>query len=159
MGVGKSTIGHRLARALGLEFHDADKELEEKTGATINLIFDVEGEAGFRAREKGIVDALTQLEGIVLATGGGVILDADNRRLLKQRGFVVYLRAPPEKLFARTRYDKSRPLLRGANPRQTLERIIAEREPLYREVADLIVDTDKLTVRGIIKVVRERLGR
>lgn len=151
MGTGKTTIGAQLARATGYSFVDADHELEQRTGATVSLIFDIEGEVGFRERERRLIDELTSREGIVLATGGGAVLDPNNRRCLSERGFVVYLRTPVDTLVERTRYDTSRPLLRTADPARTLREIIAAREPLYLEIADLVLDTGKFSVKQVIR--------
>lgn len=148
MGAGKSTIGRQLAKSLGRAFVDSDHEIEARTGASIPLIFDVEGEAGFRQREKKVIDDLTGRESIVLATGGGVVLDAENRAHLKARGLVVYLYATVEQLLARTAKDRNRPLLQTADPRGRFEELMTVRDPLYREVADLVVDTGRRTVRG-----------
>lgn len=143
MGVGKTTIGKVLAETMGLVFVDSDREIEAVTGADIPWIFDVEGEAGFRARESKMIEQLTARTGIVLATGGGAVLAEDNRRWLKQRGAVVYLRAPISQQIERTKRDKTRPLLQTANPAQKIRELMALREPLYQEVADLIVDTNR----------------
>jgi len=147
MGAGKSTIGRQLAKELGWAFVDSDHEIEARTGASITLIFDVEGEAGFRLREKKVIDELTQRERIVLATGGGVVLDPENRAHLAARGTVVYLSATADQLFARTAKDRNRPLLQIADPRAKLESLLEIRDPLYREIADLVVDTGKRSVR------------
>lgn len=147
MGAGKSTIGRQLAKELGWAFVDSDHEIEARTGASIPLIFDVEGEAGFRLREKKVIDELTQRERIVLATGGGVVLDPENRAHLAARGTVVYLSATADQLFARTAKDRNRPLLQIADPRAKLESLLEIRDPLYREIADLVVDTGKRSVR------------
>lgn len=147
MGAGKSTIGRQLAKELGWAFVDSDHEIEARTGASIPLIFDVEGEAGFRLREKKVIDELTQRERIVLATGGGVVLDPENRAHLASRGTVVYLSATADQLFARTAKDRNRPLLQIADPRAKLESLLEIRDPLYREIADLVVDTGKRSVR------------
>ena len=154
MGAGKTTIGKRLAKALKKRFFDADQELEQRTGASVTLIFDVEGEAGFREREKRIIDELTALDDIVLATGGGAVLDADNRARLSSRGFVVYLHAAVEHLVDRTRRDANRPLLQTDDPAARLAELMAEREPLYREVADLVVDTGELALHEVLKTIR-----
>ncbi|MEJ2567017.1 MAG: shikimate kinase [Gammaproteobacteria bacterium] len=130
MGAGKSTIGRHLAKSLGMEFVDSDHELERRTGASIPLIFDVEGEAGFRQREKKLIDELTQRNRIVLATGGGVVLDPDNRAWLRERGRVIYLYATVEQLLTRTAKDRNRPLLQTADPRRGAEReILAKIRP------------------------------
>ena len=151
MGAGKTTIGKQLARQLGRDFYDSDREIEEHTGANIPLIFELEGEEGFRKREKNILIELTQKKEIVLATGGGVVLDPDNRTQLAKHGFVIYLSAPLTQLFNRTSKDRSRPLLQTENPRKKLEEIIAARDPLYREVADIIIETDDKPVRNVVK--------
>ena len=148
MGAGKSTIGRHLAKSLGLEFVDSDHEIERRTGASIPLIFDVEGENGFRQREKKIIDELTQREGIVLATGGGVVLDQDNRNWLRERGRVIYLFATVEQLLARTAKDRNRPLLQTPDPRARLQELLNTRDALYREVADMVVDTGGRTARS-----------
>lgn len=148
MGSGKSTIGRHLAKSLELEFVDSDHEIERRTGANIPLIFDVEGEAGFRLREKKVIDELTQRRGVVLATGGGAVLDPDNRAHLRQRGKVIYLYATAEQLLTRTAKDRNRPLLQTADPRARLQALLAARDALYREVADLIVDTGGRTARA-----------
>ena len=148
MGAGKSTIGRHLAKSLGLEFVDSDHEIERRTGASIPLIFDVEGENGFRQREKKIIDELTQREGIVLATGGGVVLDQDNRNWLRERGRVIYLFATVEQLLARTAKDRNRPLLQTPDPRARLQELLNIRDALYREVADMVVDTGGRTARS-----------
>ncbi len=148
MGAGKSTIGRHLAKSLNLEFVDSDHEIERRTGADIPLIFDIEGEAGFRQREKKVIEELTQRSGIVLATGGGVVLDADNRAWLRGRGKVIYLYATADQLLTRTAKDRNRPLLQTADPRARLEELLKARDGLYREVADLIVDTGGRTARS-----------
>ncbi len=150
MGAGKSTIGRRLAQLLGLEFVDSDKEIEERTGATIALIFELEGEAGFRAREQAVIAALTRRRNIVLATGGGAVLDPDNRRCLSQRGVVIYLSASVDEQLDRTRQDDNRPLLQTADPRGRLATLLAARDPLYREIADFIVPTDGRHVKQVV---------
>lgn len=157
MGVGKSTIGRQLARRLQLEFHDSDQAIEARTGVDIPLIFDIEGEAGFRRREQQIIDELTAMPGIVLATGGGAVLTAANRQCLKDRGFVVYLRADAEQLLARTERDTQRPLLQTADKFNRIQEILSQREPLYRELADLIIDTDSLTVRRTVNNICRHL--
>lgn len=153
MGAGKTTVGRRLAKSLHRRFLDADHELEARTGVKIPLIFEIEGEAGFRAREKRLIAELTALEDIVLATGGGAILEADSREALASRGYVVYLHAPIAQLLARTRADTNRPLLQTADPAQRMRDLIEQREPLYREVADLIIDTGALTLGDIVQKI------
>jgi len=151
MGAGKTTIGKQLAQQLGREFYDSDREIEQHTGADIPLIFELEGEAGFRKREKNMIHELTKKKDIVLATGGGAILDPENREQLKMHGFVVYLNAPLSQLINRTSRDKNRPLLQTENPHKKMEEILAVRDPLYREVADVIVETDGSPVRNVVK--------
>ncbi len=163
MGAGKTTIGRQLAKALGYEFVDSDHELEARTGASIPLIFDVEGEAGFRKREKQVLDELTQRQGIVLATGGGAVLDADNRAHLGARGVVIYLRAEVDQLLARTAKDRNRPLLQTENPRARLEELLRGRDPLYRDIADYVIDTGGRSARhaerDILAKIRPRRTR
>ncbi len=157
MGTGKTTIGAQLARALGFDFIDSDQELEQRTGASISLIFDVEGEAGFRDREARLVDELTQRDRVVLATGGGAVLNENTRHALAERGFVVYLRSDIDTLLQRTRLDTNRPLLRTADPEQTMREIMEVREPLYNAVADLVIDTGALSVKQVIRRIRNAL--
>jgi shikimate kinase len=159
MGAGKSTIGRHLAKTLELEFVDSDHEIERRTGASIPLIFDVEGEAGFRQREKKIIDELSQRSGIVLATGGGAVLDPENRACLRERGMVIYLYATIDHLLARTAKDRNRPLLQTADPRGRLQELLQARDALYREVADMVVDTGGRSARSaereILAKIRE----
>lgn len=157
MGVGKSTIGRMLAKRLQLEFHDSDHVIEARTGVDIPLIFEIEGEAGFRRRERQVIDEFTRLEGIVLATGGGAVLDADNRADLRSRGYTVYLCADPEQLQQRTARDSQRPLLQSDDRLARIRELLNERETLYREVAELIIDTDHLTVRQSVNAICKQL--
>lgn len=150
MGAGKTTVGKSLAAELAKTFHDTDHEIERRTGVKISLIFEIEGEAGFRTREAQVLDQLTQLSNVVLATGGGVVLDPDNRRRLADRGVVIYLHGQPKDLWYRTRHDKSRPLLQGADPLERLISLYQQRDPLYREIADIVVDTGRQSVRGLL---------
>ena len=158
MGAGKSTIGRHLARVLGQRFVDADREIEARTGASISLIFDLEGEAGFRRRESAVIAELAASDGLVVATVGGAVLDPANRAALRQRGTVVYLHAPLEVLVRRTHRDRDRPLLQTADPRASLERIVLDRDPLYREVADLVIETDHRSVPSVVSEVARRLS-
>ena len=157
MGAGKSTIGRHLAKSLELEFVDSDHEIERRTGASIPLIFDVEGEAGFRQREKKIIDELTQRSGIVLATGGGAVLDPENRACLRERGTVIYLYATVDQLLARTAKDRNRPLLQTPDPRGRLQELLLARDALYREVADAVVDTGGRTARSAEKEILAKI--
>lgn len=160
MGAGKSTVGRLLAERLGFEFYDTDHEIEARTGATIPMIFDIEGESGFRKREAQIIDELTQLPRIVLATGGGAVLKPENRKHLRSRGFVIYLQSDVDNLFNRVRHDTRRPLLQNEDPKGTLAAILKEREPLYLEVADLVVRTEEVppgqVVRKILNELKEQ---
>jgi shikimate kinase len=151
MGAGKTTIGRSLARHLGKTFRDTDHEIEARTGVRVAVIFEIEGEAGFRRREAEMVAMLAALDDLVLATGGGVILDPRNRELLRSRGCVVYLHAPPQELWQRTRHDKNRPLLRTEDPRARIEELYAIRDPLYRQTADVVVDTGSQSVNTLVK--------
>lgn len=157
MGAGKSTVGRQLANALGKEFVDCDRALEERTGASIALIFELEGEPGFRRRERDMLDELTVQRDIVLATGGGAVLDPDNRLALRSRGFTVYLRAPIELLVQRTARDRSRPLLDTEDPKGRFVELMGQREPLYQEVADLVVKTNQRTARFVVREILKRL--
>jgi shikimate kinase len=157
MGAGKSTVGRQLSKTLKKQFIDCDKEIENRTGASISLIFDVEGESGFRKREQQILDELTERDDLVLATGGGAILDELNRSRLMSRGFVVYLNAPLDLLIERTSRDKTRPLLQTENPKQRISELLEQRDPLYRQVADTIVETNRRSARHVVKEIQERL--
>lgn len=141
MGAGKTSVGRMLAKRVNKHFYDADAEIESATGVKIPVIFDIEGESGFRAREEKVIERLTAMRDIVLATGGGAVLSPANRELLRKRGCVIYLRAAPEDLWRRTRRDRNRPLLQTANPLAKLKKLHAQRDPLYTDVASLVVDT------------------
>ncbi|TDJ26456.1 MAG: shikimate kinase AroK [Gammaproteobacteria bacterium] len=152
MAVGKTTVGRCLAAELGMRFLDTDQVIEERAGADISWIFDVEGELGFRDREEHVVEDLTQLSGIVLATGGGVVLRPENRRNLASRGIVIYLDTSIDRLVQRTRHDKRRPLLRGGN-REALERLARERAPLYEDVADYRFNADRRSAKALAREI------
>jgi shikimate kinase len=157
MGSGKSAVGRQLARELGLWFVDTDAEIEARTGVDIPTIFETEGEAGFRSRERDLIDELTRRTGVVLATGGGAVLDPDTRGRLRARGRVVYLRTSVDQQLARTRRSTHRPLLRTADPRATLDGLMRQRAPLYEEIADLVVETDGRKVRTVSAEILRRL--
>lgn len=157
MGAGKTTIGRQLASELSLEFFDSDHEVEKRTGVTITHIFDIEGEAGFRKRETAMLDELTEKKGIVLATGGGAILKPENRQFLMSRGTTIYLYANIDTLLERTSKDRNRPLLQTEDPHAKLEELLDIRDPLYRETADIIIDTGKDSVRLALKEILEKL--
>jgi 3-dehydroquinate synthase len=157
MGAGKTTIGRMLARRLGMTFADSDHEIEARTGASVPWIFEIEGEASFRRREADMIRELTAGSGLVLATGGGAVLNPDSRRLLAERGTVVYLRASVNSILARTSHDKNRPLLQTADPRRKLEDLTAQREPLYREIADLVIDTGRPNVQSMVQTILDQL--
>ena len=157
MGAGKSTIGRLLAKELRVPFKDSDKEIEQRTGADIPWIFDVEGEAGFREREQAVIVELCELDGMVLATGGGAVMRAENRAALRRGGRVVYLHATVEQQIDRTSRDRNRPLLRNADPGKLLRELLAVRDPLYREIADIIVETDERPPRLVVQEILERL--
>ena len=157
MGAGKSTIGRLLAKELRVPFKDSDKEIEQRTGADIPWIFDVEGEAGFREREQAVIVELCELDGMVLATGGGAVMRAENRAALRRGGRVVYLHATVEQQIDRTARDRNRPLLRNADPGKVLRELLAVRDPLYREIADIIVETDERPPRLVVQEILERL--
>lgn len=157
MGAGKSTIGRLLSAELKLEFFDSDKVIEERCGANIPWIFDMEGEIGFREREEQVIDDLTQMQGIVLATGGGVVMREANRRYLSSRGTVVYLCTSVEQQLARTSKDKNRPLLQTENPEAVLRDLFSKRDPLYREIADIIIETDQRNPRWVVQELKRLL--
>ncbi|WP_191629193.1 type IV pilus secretin PilQ [Pandoraea terrae] len=157
MGAGKTTVGRAVARRLGRPFFDSDHEIEARTGVRIPIIFEHEGEDGFRLREMQTIDELTQRSGVVIATGGGAVLRAENRAYLKERGTVVYLRANPHDLWLRTRRDKNRPLLQTADPRGRLEQLFQERDPLYRECATFVIETGRPSVTALVNMVLMQL--
>lgn len=158
MGAGKSAVGRHLARALHLDFVDSDDEIESRTGVDIPFIFEKEGEDGFRKREAAVIDDLSQREGVVLATGGGAVLLPENRNHLGGRGLVVYLYTSVDQQVSRTAKGRERPLLEGGNPRHILEDLLETRDPLYREIADVVVDTDGRKVRSVADEIIEHLS-
>lgn len=160
MGSGKTTIGQRLAGKLGLDFFDSDHEIEARTGASINLIFDIEGESGFRERETRMLRELTAREGVLIATGGGAVLADVNRGLLRSTGTVVYLKTPVRKQLNRLRRDRSRPLLQTRERAEKLEELAAIRNPLYEEVADLVFPARSGSIEKTVqKICRALEGR
>jgi shikimate kinase len=158
MGVGKSTIGRQLASLLRMEFNDTDHEIQRRTGVDIPTVFDFEGEDGFRRRERAVVDELTQGSGLVLATGGGVVLDQDNRRCLSGRGVVVYLSCSTEQQYRRTKQDRNRPLLQTEDPMSRLRELMEQREPLYLETADITVSTENRNASVVAREIVKRLN-
>ncbi|HEY5646546.1 MAG TPA: shikimate kinase AroK [Pseudomonadales bacterium] len=159
MAVGKSTVGRLLAQQLGYAFYDSDHVIEERAGADIAWIFDVEGEAGFRERESQVLDELTAKEGVVVATGGGAVLRAQNRQMLGSRGCVVHLHSPLERLLERVQKDRKRPLLQNDDAAGTLARLQREREPLYSEVADYRFVTDQQSPKSLVRSIIEQLRK
>lgn len=157
MGAGKTSVGRVLAKRLGKTFYDSDHVIEERTGVRIPVIFDIEGEEGFRAREQAVIRELTDLKNVVLATGGGAVLDAENRRMLRERGTVIYLRAAVRELINRTRHDKNRPLLQTSDPQVRLAAIFEQRDPLYKEVAHLVIETGTPSMHSLVNRLEAQL--
>lgn len=158
MGAGKSTVGKALAKHLSWEFVDTDHLIEQQTGVSIPTIFEIEGEAGFRRRESQVLTSLTGRQGLVVATGGGIVLAQANRVHLKEVGPVVYLSASAAELYQRTRMDKNRPLLQSPNPRKTIEDLLTLRHPLYTEVSDLTIETGRQPVSHLVQRICDALG-
>ncbi len=157
MGAGKSAVGRQLARMLHLTFMDSDDEIENRTGVDIPFIFEKEGEDGFRKRESKVIDDLSKMDAVVLATGGGAVIKAENRSHLGGRGLVVYLYTTVDQQLARTKKGRERPLLGNGDRKQILEGLMSERDSMYREIADLIVETDGRKVRAVVNEIVERL--
>jgi shikimate kinase len=157
MGAGKTTVGRLLARHYGCTFRDSDQEIEARTGVKIPVIFEIEGEAGFRKREEAMIAELSALSGIVLATGGGAVLSSVNRENLRNNGTVIYLRGAPEHLYERTRHDRNRPLLQTDDPLARLRELYRQRDPLYGEIADIVVDTGRQGVGAMTRVLCGKL--
>lgn len=157
MGAGKTTVGKILAKQLGKTFIDADHEIEARTGVRIPVIFEIEGEAGFRKREESVIADLVTRQDIVLGTGGGAVLSPINRKLLSSNGIVIYLRGTPEQLYERTRHDRNRPLLQTEDPLAKLRELYRERDPLYREIADMVMDTGRQNVQSFVRLLRDKL--
>jgi len=158
MGAGKSAVGRYLARTLHLTFVDSDDEIESRTGVDIPFIFEKEGEAGFRKREAVVIDDLSKMDGVVLATGGGAVTNVDSRSRLGGRGFVVYLFTTVDQQVSRTRKGRERPLLENVDPRLTLEELLTERDPMYREIADIVVETDGRKVKSVADEIIEQVS-
>jgi shikimate kinase len=157
MGAGKTSVGKVLARRLGKTFFDSDHVIEERTGVKISVIFDLEGETGFRARESAVIDELSAVQNAVVATGGGAVLMPRNREVLRERGTVVYLRAAVSELWNRTRHDRHRPLLQTSDPHARLCELYAQRDPLYSDVAHVIVDTGAQSLKSLVVKLEQRL--
>lgn len=157
MAVGKSTVGRTLAETLEMPFYDSDAEIELRAGAEVSWIFDVEGEKGFRDREEHVIDELTQMRGVVVATGGGAVKRTANRQHLAARGIVIHLDCPLRRLLARTRNDKKRPLLQGDNPEEILTRLVRERAPLYDEISDYRFISDEQSVKSLVQKIVTQL--
>lgn len=157
MGAGKTTVGREFARRHNMRFVDCDHEIEARTGVRVPMIFEIEGEAGFRRRETQLIDELTRESDLVLATGGGAVLNPENRAFMSGRGIVVYLNVPPQILWERTRHDRNRPLLQVPNPRERIESLHRERDPLYRDVADIIVDGGRGNPAGMVRLIEKSL--
>lgn len=159
MGAGKTTIGRMLARRLGWQFFDSDHEIEARTGVRIPTIFEIEGESGFRRREAQTIAELTRLEHVVMATGGGAVLAPENREALSANGFVVYLSVDPHLLYERTRHDRNRPLLQVADPLARLRELHTQRDPLYREVADLVVNSNRMSASAVTQLMLREISK
>lgn len=158
MGAGKTTIGKYLANYLNKTFIDSDHEIQKRTGVKIPVIFEIEGEAGFRKRETDMLQELLKIDNIVLATGGGIILDNENCKLLRHKGFVIYLRATVDDLWHRTRHDKNRPLLQTVDLKEKLAELYDQRDPIYREIADIMVESGKQSVHQMVKLLAQQLA-
>jgi shikimate kinase len=159
MGSGKSAVGRQLARLFRFTFHDSDADIEAKTGVDIAFIFEKEGEAGFRLREKESIERLTRLDGVILATGGGAVIDPDNRRVLAERGAVVYLETSIDQQIERTRHGRHRPLLNDTDPEEKLKELMLRRAFLYAQIADLTVSTDGRRVQLVAEEIYQALRR
>ena len=159
MGAGKTTIGKRIAELRGMDFVDSDHEIEDRTGVDIPFIFEKEGEAGFREREAKVIADLTAQRNVVLATGGGAVLHPDNRQHLSARGFVVYLYATIEQQLERTQRTDNRPLRQDGDREATLVALFEQRDPLYREVADLVIETDNRNARVLAREIEQELSQ
>jgi shikimate kinase len=157
MGAGKTTVGRQLAELYRKEFVDSDQEIQRRTGVDIPTIFEFEGEAGFRQREREVIDNLTARAGIVLATGGGAVIDENNRKLLSSRGLVIYLHCTVEQQYERTHRDKNRPLLQTGDPLSKLKTLMAQRDPLYRQTADFTISTEGRNTQTVVQDIRKQI--
>ncbi|MCG7874352.1 MAG: shikimate kinase AroK [Candidatus Thiodiazotropha lotti] len=158
MGAGKTTVGRQLAEHFRKEFIDSDLEIQRRTGVDIPTIFEFEGEQGFRLREQEVIDELTQREDVVLATGGGAVIKEQNRKVLSSRGLVIYLHCTVEQQFERTHRDKNRPLLQTDDPMAKLKSLMAERDPLYRQTADLLISTEGRNTQAVVQDIRKQIN-
>ncbi|MCG7983328.1 MAG: shikimate kinase AroK [Candidatus Thiodiazotropha lotti] len=158
MGAGKTTVGRQLAEQFRKEFIDSDLEIQRRTGVDIPTIFEFEGEQGFRLREQEVIDELTQREEVVLATGGGAVINEQNRKVLSSRGLVIYLHCTVEQQFERTHRDKNRPLLQTDDPMAKLKSLMAERDPLYRQTADLLISTEGRNTQAVVQDIRKQIN-
>ena len=158
MGAGKTTVGRTLARRLRLQFLDSDHEIEQRTGVRIPTIFEIEGEGGFRRREAQVIGEILSESGRVVATGGGAVLNPDSRRTMRDGGLVVYLNVSTRLLYERTRHDRNRPLLQVADPLARLNALFAERDPLYREVASVVIDGDAHNAQQIVLLIEKEFN-
>lgn len=158
MGAGKTTLGRSLAKRMNLNFIDTDKEIEAKTGVSIPTIFEIEGEDGFRKRESQAIEESAHCKGQIIATGGGSVLRAENRENMKSYGFVIYLNVPPKTLWERTRNDRNRPLLQVADPLRKLTELFTIRDPLYREVADFVVDGSRMSAQSALQLIIKEIN-
>jgi len=157
MGAGKSTIGRQLARELGKQFRDSDSEIEKRTGVSIDVIFDIEGEQGFRRRETGLLRELVGERGIVLATGGGAVLASENRQLLRDNGMIIYLKASAEHLAGRVKLDRRRPLLQTGDKLAKIRELMTQREPVYQQLADMVIETNNRSVPRVVKEISKMI--
>ncbi|MGJ8619361.1 MAG: shikimate kinase AroK [Methylophilaceae bacterium] len=157
MGAGKTTVGRQLAKQMGKTFYDTDHEIEKRTGVKIPVIFDLEGEAGFRKREAAVIEEMAHQTNIVLATGGGAVLAQENRKVLKENGCVIYLRATVNDLYKRMRHDKQRPLLQNVDIKAKLETLYQERNPIYTEMADMILDTGHQPASTLVNQIKKSI--
>lgn len=158
MGAGKTTIGRRVAQYYGCDFYDSDRVIEERTGVTIPLIFELEGEVGFRKRESDVISDLISKKNIVIATGGGAILLEENRQMMQKDSFIIFLNASLEQLYKRTSRDKNRPLLQTDNPKEKLQKILSERLSIYQQMADLEVVTDNQSIHHTVNDITDAIS-